>query len=61
MHEKLTSPSVLRLLAKLAHTEMSDEEITAIVEKGPRQRDAARKRTVAKKKSKGKSGLEGES
>jgi len=44
MHEKLTSPSVLRTLAKLAQTDLSDEQITEIIEKGPRQRDAARAR-----------------
>lgn len=60
MHEKLTSPSVLRLLAKLAHTDMSDEEISEIVDKGPRQRNAARQRRV-EKKAKPSKGLEGAS
>lgn len=60
MHEKLTSPGVLRMLAKLAQTDMSDEEITEIVEKGPRQREAARARR-AEKKGKNATGLEGES
>jgi len=58
MHEKLTSPSVLRLLSKLANTDMSDEEISAVVEKGPRQRDAARQRAASKKKPKRHSGSE---
>jgi len=62
LHEKLTSPSVLRLLAKLAHTDMSDEQITEIIEKGPRQRDAARSRATSKKKgATGQAGLEGAS
>jgi metal-responsive CopG/Arc/MetJ family transcriptional regulator len=60
MHEKLTSPGVLRMLAKLAQTDMSDEEISEIVEKGPRQRDAARARRT-KKKGKSTTGLEGTS
>ena len=58
MHEKLTSPGVLRMLAKLAQTDMSDEEISEIVEKGPRQRNAARR---AEKKGKSTTGLEGAS
>ena len=53
MHEKLTSPAVLRTLAKLAQTDLSDEQITEIIEKGPRQRDAARTRQ-GQKKSKSK-------
>jgi len=52
MHEKLTSPTVMRLLAKLAHTDMTDDEIEEIVNKGPRQRDAAKKRAESKKKAK---------
>ncbi|MGV6815365.1 MAG: hypothetical protein ACWA5W_10230 [Phycisphaerales bacterium] len=58
MHEKVTSPAVLRLLAKLAQSDMSDEEIESIIEKGPRQREAAKKmgerRKQVKKSSKGK-------
>jgi len=56
-HKKLTSPSVLRLLAMLGQTNMSDEEIMEIVEKGPRQRDAAKDRR-ADKKGKSSDGLE---
>ena len=52
MHEKLTSPTVMRLLAKLAHTDMTDDEIDEIVNKGPRQREAAKKRVAKKKQSK---------
>lgn len=57
MHEKVTSPTVLRLLAKLAQTDMSDEEIDEIVNKAPRQREAAKKigdrKKQAKKSAKG--------
>ena len=60
MHEKVTSPNVLRLLAKLTQSDMSDEEIAEIVEKGPRQREAA-KAMREKKKGKNTTGLEGAS
>jgi len=52
LHEKVTSPSVLRLLAKLAQSDMTDEEIEEIVNKGPRQREAAKKRATASKQLK---------
>ena len=52
IHEKLSSPAVLRTLAKLAREDMSDEEIEEIVSKGPRQRDAAKKRAHTKKQEK---------
>jgi len=52
IHEKLTSPTVLRALAKLTQQDMSDEEIDEVVNKGPRQREAAKKRVAKKKQSK---------
>lgn len=61
IHEKVTTPAVLRLLANMTMQDMSDEEINELVEKGPRQRDAARRRAAAKKQPKGTSGLEGTS
>lgn len=61
IHEKITSPTVLRLLARLSSGEITDEEITNIMEKAPRQRDAARTRTAAKRQPKGDAGLEGAS
>jgi len=61
IHEKVTSPAVLRLLARMTMQDMSDAEIEEIVEKGPRQRDAARARATTKKQSKRKTGREGAS
>lgn len=56
MHEKLTSPAVLRTLAKLAQSDMSDEQITEIIEKGPHQRDAAKARREQKASNSTKGG-----
>lgn len=61
IHEKVTSPAVLRLLARLSSGDITDDDISDIVEKGPRQRDAARARAAAKKQSKGKADLGGAS
>tara|TARA_R110002072_G_scaffold95141_3_gene209681 strand:+ start:3883 stop:4236 length:354 start_codon:yes stop_codon:yes gene_type:complete len=52
IHEKLTSPAVLRALAKLAQQDMTDEDIQQIVNRGPRQREAAKSRAASKKQSK---------
>jgi metal-responsive CopG/Arc/MetJ family transcriptional regulator len=59
IHQKLTSPTVLRALAKIAQQDMTDEEIREIVDKGPRQREAAKKRAATKKQ--GKKNMEGAS
>ena len=49
MHEKLTSPAVLRTLAKLAQSDLTDQQVADIIERGPRQRDAAKARREEKK------------
>lgn len=61
IHETLSSPKVLRLLARLSNGEITDEEISNIMEKGPRQRDAARARAATKKPHKGRASLGGAS
>lgn len=60
MHEKLTSPTILRAIAKIAQADMSDDEIEEIISKGPRQREAAKKRATTKKQAK-ESAKEGQS
>ncbi len=52
LHQTVTSPDVLRAIAKLAQTDMSDEEIDEIVNKGPRQREAAKHMGELKKSAK---------
>lgn len=44
IHERITSPGVLRLLARLADEPMTDDEINALVERAPAQRAAAKQR-----------------
>lgn len=61
IHETLSSPKVLRLLARLSNGEITDEEIANIMQNAPRQRDAARARAATKKQPKRNTGLEGAS
>lgn len=49
IHERITSPSMLRLLAKLASEEVSEAEIARIVERAPVQRDLAKDRATQRK------------
>lgn len=49
IHARITTPEVLRVLAKLANNEMTDDEIASIVERAPRQREAASKRKATRK------------
>ncbi len=49
IHERITSPSVLRMLARLTDANLSDEEIERLIEKAPRQREAARNRQADRK------------
>lgn len=58
VHERITSPRVLRLLATLASADVSDAELERIIERAPEQREAA-KRRVAKKKPRGRGQVEG--
>ncbi|MEX0876914.1 MAG: ribbon-helix-helix domain-containing protein [Phycisphaerales bacterium] len=61
IHKTLSSPAVLEFLKDLSRGEISDQEISNIMEKGPRQREAARARAAAKKPLKRKPGQEGAS
>lgn len=49
IHEQITRPAVLQLLARLANERMSDEELAEVLQKAPRQREAAERRVVARK------------
>lgn len=60
IHKKLTSPAILRTLAKLTQQDMTDEEIEQIVNKGPRQREAAKKRAESRKAMRKTKGVEEE-
>lgn len=61
IHERITSPGVLRLLARLADESMTDDEINAIIDRAPAQREAAKQRKADRSGTVGQtpSGLEG--
>ena len=50
VHEQVTKPGVLRAIAKMVDAGFTDEDIDTIVEKGPRQREAAKRRVREKRK-----------
>lgn len=49
IHAKLTSPTMLRLIGRLANDEFSDAEIEALAVRGPQQRAGAESRAAARK------------
>ena len=53
IHKRITTPAMLRAIAKLANEEMSEEVLAELLEKAPRQREAAERR-VADRKGKGR-------
>jgi len=52
IHKQITKPAVLRVLAKLANEEMSDEQLSEILKKTPRQRETGKRRQAKRKASK---------
>lgn len=60
IHEAVTKPSVLRILAKLTQNEITDEDIERVLKRAPEQRAAARSRVAKKKTKKGTGEGEGE-
>jgi len=46
LHKQLSNPRVLRAIAKIADLGITDDDIEAIAEKGPRQRAAAKSRSA---------------
>ncbi len=57
IHERITTPAILRAIATLAQDDLTDEQIARIVERSPAHREAAKKRkTERKTNSKAKRG-----
>ena len=49
IHKQITRPGMLQLIAKLANEQLSEEELSQLVEKAPRQREAAERRVAERK------------
>lgn len=59
IHKQLTKPGMLRAIAALVDKPLTDEQVSAILEAAPRQREAGKKRQEERKGKKTLEGLEG--
>lgn len=49
IHKQITKPAVLRVLAKLANEDLSDQQLAEIMEKAPRQIETGKRRQGERK------------